>query len=485
MANLRDLIVVLPGITGSVLQRDGCDVWAASVRAAWGALRSRGESLDRLSLPRGADPGTDDLGDGVRASTLVQDATIVPGLVKIDGYSRLVEMIRQTFGTSLRDASAEGRKTPGNFVEFPYDWRRDNRYTAARLKRVVDEQLLQWRQHLGSNEPKAIFVAHSMGGLVARYYLEVLEGWPDCRALFTIGTPHRGSVNALESLVDGVRFPFVDMTAALRSFPSLYQLLPIYPVVERAGGTFRVAELADIPGVEQAAAADALQFHREIEAAVARHQAEARYLDPRSGYQLLPIVGFRQPTNQSASLGAGVTIARRVPTGVDAVLGDGDGTVPRASAIPLEQSHNVRQGFFPERHGTLQRNVNILQHVSASLEQLQVLGLGAIRGFNVSPAVAAQPGISLDLADAYDPGAPVTFNVSLVGASSVAGPPRARVERVAGGPVTISEFRRSQTGDWTLSLDSLMPGVYRVSVDVSDRQQAPPPPVHDLFEVVG
>jgi hypothetical protein len=35
-----------------------------------------------------------------------------------------------------------------------------------------------------------------MGGLVARYYLEVLGGWEKCRALFTFGTPHRGSLNA-------------------------------------------------------------------------------------------------------------------------------------------------------------------------------------------------------------------------------------------------------------------------------------------------
>jgi hypothetical protein len=33
-----------------------------------------------------------------------------------------------------------------------------------------------------------------MGGLVARHYLEVFDGWRDTRMLVTFGTPYRGSV---------------------------------------------------------------------------------------------------------------------------------------------------------------------------------------------------------------------------------------------------------------------------------------------------
>ena len=55
MQRLRDMVIVLPGITGSVLQKDGKDVWALSGQAAWGALTSLGGTLEVLTLA-GDDP---------------------------------------------------------------------------------------------------------------------------------------------------------------------------------------------------------------------------------------------------------------------------------------------------------------------------------------------------------------------------------------------------------------------------------------------
>jgi hypothetical protein len=49
---MRDLIVLLPGITGSVLQKDGHDIWALSGSALWNALTSLGDSLQSLRLPK-------------------------------------------------------------------------------------------------------------------------------------------------------------------------------------------------------------------------------------------------------------------------------------------------------------------------------------------------------------------------------------------------------------------------------------------------
>lgn len=82
---LRDMVVLLPGITGSVLQKDGKDVWAPSVQAVWEVLASLGESLQQLRL-KGDDPQIDDLGDGIRATALVPDVHLVPGLVTSEDY---------------------------------------------------------------------------------------------------------------------------------------------------------------------------------------------------------------------------------------------------------------------------------------------------------------------------------------------------------------------------------------------------------------
>ena len=114
---MRDIVVLLPGITGSVLQKDGKDLWAISGQASWGALTSLGSSLQHLRLERD-DPEVDDVGDGIKATRLMQDAHLVPGLVKIDGYSGLSRLIIDHFEVVYGNIYNE---RPANFFEFPYD----------------------------------------------------------------------------------------------------------------------------------------------------------------------------------------------------------------------------------------------------------------------------------------------------------------------------------------------------------------------------
>ncbi|OUC06475.1 lecithin:cholesterol acyltransferase, partial [Litorilinea aerophila] len=221
---MRDMVVVLPGITGSVLQKDGRDLWAISGQAVWRILASLGDTLQDLLLV-GDDPAVDDLGDGIRATGVIQDLHMVPGLVKIDGYSGLRRLFTQEF--EVVPGSPDDER-PANYFEFAYDWRRDNRYAARKLQELVNRKLPQWRDHSGAQDARVILVAHSMGGLISRYYLEVLQGWRDCRALITFGTPYRGSVNALGYLANGYKQLFLDLTEVMRSFTAAYQLLPIY-----------------------------------------------------------------------------------------------------------------------------------------------------------------------------------------------------------------------------------------------------------------
>ena len=184
---MADLVVLLPGITGSVLRKDGRDVWAMTAGAVADALFSLGNNISELEL------GDGDADDGVTAPLVVPDLHLIPGLWKIDGYSKVSGYLQGQFAV-----------TPGrNFHQFPYDWRRDNRVAAHRLKEQTDGWLCDWRQE--SPEARLILVGHSMGGLVARYFLECLEGWRDTRRLVTFGTPYRGSLNALSFLVHGMK----------------------------------------------------------------------------------------------------------------------------------------------------------------------------------------------------------------------------------------------------------------------------------------
>ena len=67
-AKMRDILVILPGLTGSVLEQKGRKIWAPLPHALVTYLRSLGKSLDALRIKGVDDPDRDDLGDGIRAT---------------------------------------------------------------------------------------------------------------------------------------------------------------------------------------------------------------------------------------------------------------------------------------------------------------------------------------------------------------------------------------------------------------------------------
>ncbi|WP_186806516.1 lipase/acyltransferase domain-containing protein [Rhizobium leguminosarum] len=316
MARYSDLVVLLPGITGSVLAKDGEVLWGTAARDFWRMFWEK--SLDQMQL-RSADNGDDDLGDGIEAIGLVSNVTIVPGLLKIDGYSNTSSYLTGNLPLTRGE----------NYFEFPYDWRRDNRVSARRLERFCHEKLKLWRELSGNEAAKIVFIAHSMGGLVARYYIECLEGWKCVRSLITLGTPYRGSLNALDSICNGTKKKFagfeVDGSHAFRSFQSLYQLLPTYPVIDLGDGALRRTTEVDLPFLEADRAAQARAFHSEIEEAASANVAAVANLNDRT--RIVPVIGIDQPTSQSAMwAGAGPLQMLRSIGGED---DGGDQTVPQ------------------------------------------------------------------------------------------------------------------------------------------------------------
>lgn len=470
--HMRDMIVLLPGITGSVLKKDGRELWGLSFRSLWNALPRPHVALQQLKLGDD-DLIKDNLGDGITATGLMPDAHLIPFFWKIDGYTAIRNAIQNYF--EIRQDT--------NYFEFPYDWRRDMRYIAGSLARFIEPRIKQCRNV--NKDAKVIFLAHSMGGIIARYYTEVLEGWKNCRALITIGTPHRGSVKALDFLANGNKNLIVDLTDVVRSFTSTYQLLPIYEMVNVGGGFQRVAETPNIPNVDQARAKQALAFHREIESAVNSHLKNERYLKE---YRTIPIVGTQQPSYQSAALSRGtLQVSRKVPTLIDSLLEDGDGTVPRVSATPIELGEEYRETFHPEIHGSLQNNKQILSGLLERLKQMQIPKLGDIRGEIRGPeidlAVSKMPAIAVDLEDLYPSGEPVAIRARLVKPDKSMGSLKGRIESSTGSsPPTEIDFEPEGDG-WVLSTNNLPPDLYRIRIRTENLGPQAPSPVHDIFEV--
>jgi pimeloyl-ACP methyl ester carboxylesterase len=455
MSSFPDVVVLLPGITGSVLANArGQEVWSPSAGSLWRTISTGGGSIKGLELSADGDPG------GVTAPRLIPDATIVPGLIKIDGYTRPEDYLISRLGVE------RGK----NYFPYPYDWRLDNRVSARRLENQAHDWLNEWRASSGNGDAKLILIGHSMGGLVARYFLECLGGWQHTRALITLGTPHQGSLNAVDFLVHGTKKgvgPFgIDLSPLLRSYPSVYQLLPIYRCIDSGGGGLAAvgdaAATGILPHVKADWARQARAFHQEIQDAQKQNARDTAYTD--RGYRMVPVVGIEQPTLQSARVAGGTIELLRSFDGKD---DGGDGTVPRVSATPIELENAEREVFAAEIHGSLQNADGVLANLKGLLKKPDT----DLSRFRAELPVS----LTLDVDDVVLPREALTLR-----ARASQGNPRIEVNLVnaSSGEVIAEHLARAAEAGWQAATFDLAPGTWRVRV------QAPgASPVTDLVVV--
>lgn len=461
-----DLFILIPGIAGSTLSVRGRDVWAPSIGGVGRALLSLGRSLDALTLGSD-DPNATALGDGVTANGLVRDVHLIPGLWKIDGYSQISSMLMQT----------EGLRPGRNYFEFPYDWRRDNRVAARRLAKLSGEWLRSWRATSGNDSARIVLLAHSMGGLISRYFLECLEGWRDSRLLITFGTPYRGSLNALSTLANGIELgkgpiEFANLSPLFRSFTSVYQLLPTYPCIESPDGRLlRVGEIS-LDRIDAARVTAAQRFHDEIREAQSANQKREDY--QRNGYAILPIVGTSQATTQGATLvGRGLQFSQLLK----GQSIDGDGTVPAPSAVPLELSGKQRELFVSKAHSSLQSSKEVLTQIAGTIRAGQI-DWGAFRS-------RGGPKLGLSLRGAYSTGEAIRLSGTYSGA---VGRPQvsARVDDAYSGKIVIARrVLQAKNGAYDADTGKLPAGTYRVVVELVDTGGLDSRTVEDVCVVLG
>jgi len=486
---MRDLVVVLPGITGSVLCRRGVtrdsQVWGFSAETMSSFLVRQGKHLGILKVPE-HDPRSGAPDAGIAATGLISGFHGIYGMGRLAGYSKLTSELVKRFGLTPGNA---WDNRPANLIEFPYDWRLSSRHNAALLRDVVNRRLAIWRKASGEPGAKVILIAHSMGGLVARYYLEVtgdddIRGdgqWRKCRALFTFGTPFRGSVNAVNYVANGYKKLFLDLTDVVRSCPSIYELMPVYPAIEKGGAWYRPSEV-DIPNAYGSYTLAARDFHDDIKVAIATHKKETAYLE--GGYLTLPFVGVGQSTLQSAHLDAqALTSSETLPMDIDPLLDGGDGTVPVLSATPIEMSGDYREAFVSEQHGFLHSNLRSLEDLVERLKRTQSRGLADIQGSGRSPFAY----INLRVDELFSFDEPVLIRARLVDSQQVPIPLVVDIAKVEAQRVDHikTHFFQAEASWQRVELKGLEPGQYRITVRRFKPLNANLDRVHAAFEILG
>ena len=220
-------VVFVHGVMGSKLRNKvtGEDVWPGS--------------FDRILFSNYEDVALEIDPDTLKPKqSEIYAYDICDNAVGKDFYGKIVETLGDVGEYNLAEVGTKADKTRKNYYVFFYDWRQDNVITARKLADFID----QIRIDYDDPDLKVDVVAHSMGGLITRYYIrygreDVLDsndfpvnmyGGDRVRRVILLGTPNLGSVKILNLFIDGVKLGTREKihTETLATMPSLFQLFP-------------------------------------------------------------------------------------------------------------------------------------------------------------------------------------------------------------------------------------------------------------------
>ncbi|MGI9247313.1 MAG: esterase/lipase family protein [Steroidobacteraceae bacterium] len=244
----RPPLILIPGAFGSSLRSraTGREVWPASDPEL---LLSNYRSLE---LP--IDPVTlEPLADGLEAYAVFRE-----GLGR-DFYGEVIDHLERVGGYRLVRPGQPLRDDESPLHLLLYDFRRDN----LEAVRALDALVARIRADAAAPDLAVDILAHSNGGLIARYYarygtaplpetgdfVPTYAGVPAIRRLLLVGTPNLGTIQPVLSLLRGEEIGLRRIPSeVVATCPGLPQLMPhpAVPWLVGRDGTVMRANLYDV-----------------------------------------------------------------------------------------------------------------------------------------------------------------------------------------------------------------------------------------------
>jgi len=340
-------LVIVPGYMGSRLRdrTTGRTVWVdfASIPKnplQWGAW------LDGLlQAMRYPNPDLEPAG-------VMDEVVFVPPWAKQEQYSRLIQALEgMGYKADEKRYAAEER----DLYAFAYDWRQDNRISAQELGQAIE----RWGAYHPGAQPWII--AHSNGGLVARWYIEKEGGRERVGRLFLMGSPRDGVPKAMHMAFSGLDtlfrrgFSLMNLPQRsrdlIRTWPSIYQLIPHKEPFLQTAQNEPLDPFRDPRWL-------ATDEQRRLLAQGRRFNEE---LGTSLSVETLCFFGRKKPTTTR-----GVAhLAGSVWSGIDWLATEaGDGTVPEHSAVHPQAQEKLP---FVVSHGDIYVNPPVLEFLQWEL----------------------------------------------------------------------------------------------------------------------
>jgi pimeloyl-ACP methyl ester carboxylesterase len=232
--NGKNPVILIHGFFGAQLtdSKTGMNLWGDF--NIMDTFRISGEKMKKLAHPMQPGKQLYEMNDSIKAVKMLEKLDI-----SFAGFPLRFPAYRDMINVLVKSGFSEDKE---NLFIFAYDWRKDLAVNAASLADFIDSAKKQVRKNAlknGIRKPDIKFdiVAHSMGGLITRYYLRYARnlnldnptldwsGAKNIQRVIIVGTPNAGYLDTFLEMVKGSPIqPYP--VSVLGTLPSYYQMLP-------------------------------------------------------------------------------------------------------------------------------------------------------------------------------------------------------------------------------------------------------------------